>query len=241
MSRRTIGWALVASGILAGAGATLLSARFGWPARLDDPAAVALPAFIAESAAIRIGFALELVSSLLLVPAILGLGRLIGPAAQVWTVFGVAGAFVQTLGWVRWPITVPQLAEAYAVQPPGSAGREAVGASYDLLNAYAGGALGEHLGWLFLGVWALGAGALLTRIGLARWFTALGLALSAGWVPLLMVAGYQGTHAGFAAEVGSLVFTIWLVWLLVAGVLLLVKREPTQAERASSPAAMTAR
>ena len=69
MSRRTIGWALIASGILAGAGATILSARFGWPARLDDPAAVALPAFVAESAAIRFGFALELVSSLLLVPA----------------------------------------------------------------------------------------------------------------------------------------------------------------------------
>ena len=200
---------------------------------------MALPAFVAESAAIRLGFALELVSSLLLVPAILGLGHLIGPAARVWTVFGVAGVFVQTLGWVRWPITVPQLADAYVAQPPGSAGREAVGASYDLLNAYAGGALGEHLGWLFLGVWALGAGALFTRVGLARWFTLLGLALAAAWVPLLMVAGYQGTHAGFAAESGSLAFTVWLVWLLAAGVLLLVR--PAPASQASREAAVTAR
>src|SRR4051794_40687738 len=110
MTRRAIAVALISSSVLAGVGAWILSAKFGWPARLDDGAAEALPAFVAAEGAIRLGFALELFASLALVPAILGLGRLIGPAATAWTAFGLAGAFVQTLGWVRWPIVVPVLA-----------------------------------------------------------------------------------------------------------------------------------
>lgn len=223
-ARRVVGVALTASGVAAGIGATILSTTFGWPARLDDHAATALPAFVAQAGAIRTGFALELVSSLLLIPAVIGLGQLIGPPARWWTVFGVAGAFAQILGWVRWPITVPGLAHDYFAAPAGSPARDAVGASYDLINRYAGGALGEHLGWLFVGLWALGAGVLLGRAVLPRWFATLGVALTVVWFPLLMVAGYQGTHAGFAAEVGSLTYTIWAVWTLAAGILVLVRR-----------------
>ena len=165
---------MVAAGVLAAIGSWLLAARFEWPARLDDRAAAALPAFAAAEGAIRLGFAMMLVASLALVPVVLDLGRLLGPAARTWTVFGVAGAFVQTLGWVRWPIVVPQLARRYLAAPPGSPERDAVGSSYDLINAYAGGALGEHLGWLFMGVWAIGLGLLGSRI-MPKWLAAVGL------------------------------------------------------------------
>lgn len=217
MSQRTIAVWLVVSAVLAGVGASVLSARFGWPARLDDGAAVALPAFTAAAGAIRTGFTLELLASLALIPAIMGLGRLIGPAASVWTIFGVAGAFAQTLGWVRWPIAVPHLANAYA-ESPGP-----VGAAYDALNAYAGGGLGEYLGWLFMGIWAIGVGRLGARL-VPGWLAIIGLALTVIWLPTLMIAGYQGTHAGAFATTGSLGYTLWLVWLTVFGIVAAVTR-----------------
>lgn len=108
---------LVASAVLAAVGAVLLGAVFGWPDVLDEPGAVALPEFSRAEESIRFGFYLQLVSSLLLVPAAVGVQVALtrgSAAARVFTGFGVAGALFQLLGWVRWPIVVPGLAERYA-------------------------------------------------------------------------------------------------------------------------------
>ena len=89
------------------------------------------------------------------------------PAARVITTFGIAGALFQVMGWVRWPIAVPGLAERFANPDASEAQRVATAAAYDMLNAYAGGALGEHLGWLFQAPWAIGIGVLaLTATGI---------------------------------------------------------------------------
>jgi hypothetical protein len=91
----------------------------------------------------------------------------------------VAGARFQVLGWVRWPLTVPFLSASYADRVASPAHREAVAASYDVLNRYAGTAVGEFLGWLFQGVWAVAVAVLVLRAaGLPRWFGGVGLALA---------------------------------------------------------------
>ena len=42
--------------------------------------------------------------------------------------------------------------------------------------------MGEFLGWLFQGVWAVAVAVLVLRaVGLPRWFGGLGLALAAVW------------------------------------------------------------
>ena len=74
--------------------------------------------------------------------------------------FGVVGAFARMLGWVRWPTTVPRLADAWSDPGATATSREATAAAYDVLNGYAGAALGEHLGWLLQGIWAVGVAVL---------------------------------------------------------------------------------
>ncbi len=109
----------------------------------------------------RFGFYLSLLSSLALIPAAIGLLDEFGArskAARAVAAFGVLGAFAQMLGWVRWPSVVPGLAEAWADPAATATQREATAAAYDVLNGYAGGALGEHLGWLLQGIWAVGVG-----------------------------------------------------------------------------------
>jgi hypothetical protein len=234
---RSTGTLLALAGIFAAAGGGVLSAVFAWPARLDDRAPTALPAFAEAAGAIRFGFYLELLSSLVFVAAALALPQVVGrsTATRVLTGFGVAGGLMQVLGWVRWPLAVPVLARDYLAAAPGSLERAATGASYDLLNAYAGGALGEHLGWLLQGIWAVGLGVLIARrrllpLGLA----VVGPALTVCWLPLVLAAGLTASHTNGVATIGSLAYTVWFLWLAVAGVVLAVRGTRVMAAFAGS-------
>lgn len=216
---------LIASAVLAAIGSLWLSTAFGWPEILDAPGSEALPAFRAAEVAVRTAFYLLLISSLLLIPAAIYLEQVLGgparPAVRAVTAFGVLGGFSQILGWVRWPVTVPHMSDAYAAAEGASAG--AVAASYDVLNRYAGGALGEHLGWLFQGLWAIGIAVLLLRVtGIPRWFAAVGLVLAVLWLPMVWGSGLVAVE--WLAPVGSSISVLWYLWLLALGLIIMVRR-----------------
>lgn len=210
----------------------LLAAAYGWPAVLDEPAAVVLPAFAAAQTAVVAGFLLQTLLSVALVPIAIGVhlqvsSREAGGGPRLWPLtvvgFGVLAGLTQTLGWIRWPITVPGLAATWLDPTTTPEVRTATEVSYELLNSYAGGALGEYLGWLFQALWAIGIAALLVRarvVGPAQ--AAIGLGLTAVWglsflvgpfVPAL-TDGPFGT-AGFSA------YALWFFWLGFVGVVLL--------------------
>lgn len=217
------GLLLVTSAVLSLVGYLVLGTQFGWPAVLDEPATTALDAFLANQAWVRFGFYLFLLSSLVLIPAAVGLHDLLergSPAAVSVAAFGVLGAFAQMLGWVRWPIAVPGLAEAWADPTATATEREATAAAYDVLNGYAGGALGEHLGWLLQGIWAVGVAVLLLRSRRRpQWFAVLGLALAGLWavtVPAATAVGLETLEFW-----GLNAYTAWYLWILALGVLLM--------------------
>ncbi len=219
------GLLLIGSAVLSVGGYLVLGTQFGWPGVLDEPGTSALDAFVREQAWVRFGFYLFLLSSLLLVPAAIGLHALVGrrsTASASVAAFGVLGAFAQMLGWVRWPIAVPVLADRWTDPAATSTGREATAAAYDVLNAYSGAALGEHLGWLLQGIWAVGVGVLLLRSGaVPRWFAWSGLVLAALWAGAVPLA----TAVGLATlELWGLnLYTAWYLWLLLLGVLLVAR------------------
>ncbi|MGL5816944.1 MAG: DUF4386 family protein [Phycicoccus sp.] len=234
LPRRGTGLLLLASAVLAATGAILLGAVFDWPAVLDQPGTVALPMFAEAEGAIRLGFTLELLSSLVLVPAAIGLRHALGRggserrdvAARIVAMFGIAGALFQMLGWVRWPVAVPGLSERFADPAADEVSRAATAAAYDVLNAYAGGAVGEFLGWLFQAPWAIGVPLLaLAVVGVPRWFAWVGVLAAVAWVPLIVPEPYVevlGSDAVSAVSFG--IYTIWYVWLGALGVLLTVRR-----------------
>jgi hypothetical protein len=229
-SRVTTGLLLIGAAVLAAAGAAWLSAVFSWPDILDAAGAEAIPAFIAAEAAIRTAFYLMLVSSLLLITAAIYLEQVVGgpatPGVRAVTMFGVLGGFAQILGWVRWPVTMPHLAEAYAAADETT--RVSVASSYDVLNRYAGGALGEHLGWLFQGLWAVGLAILLLRVvGVPHWFAYLGLALSLLWLPMTWGSGLFDVE--WLAPIGSTISVGWYLWLLALGILVMTRRTTSTA------------
>ena len=213
---------LVASGVLGIGGYAVLGTTFGWPAVLDEPGTSALDAFVDAQAWVRFGFYLFLLSSLVLIPAAIGLSDDLAPdstAGRSVAAFGVLGAFAQLLGWVRWPIAVPGLADAWTDPTATATQREATAAAYDVLNGYAGGALGEHLGWLLQGIWAVAVAVLLLRSRrVPRWFAGLGIALAGGWaltVPPATAIGLETLEL-----VGLTVYSLWYLWLVALGALL---------------------
>ena len=73
-------------------------------------------------------------------------------------VVGATAAIVQGLGLVRWPFAVPELARRYVAAPDGPEGdatRQTVEVVFATLHRLLGVGIGEHLGYLFTGLWTL--------------------------------------------------------------------------------------
>jgi hypothetical protein len=224
--RPLTGALLIASAVLSVAGYVILGSQFGWPDVLDERGTTALDKFLDAQAAIRAGFYVMALSSLAMIPAAFGLQAATArdlTAARVVTAFGVLGAFAQLLGWLRWVTAVPVQAELWTAAGTDQQARAAVAVAYDSLNAYAGGTLGEHLGWLLQGLWAVGVFVLALRSeGIPRWLSGIGLALAVGWAATVPLA----TAAGIASleTIGLSVYSAWYVWMLVFGFMIAFRR-----------------
>lgn len=208
---------------------TLLSVRFEYPDILREPAGYVLERFDAGGAglvAIWYGFMLTAVLFVplaVLVHVVLKGGRAEGAPFYLGlaTAFGVIAGVVQFLGLVRWPFVVPYLASAYTDPASTQATRQAVTVVFEAFNRYAGVAVGEHLGYLFTALWsALIAVAVLrsTMFGrLQRPLGLLGLISAAG----ILAGTLEFTGLAVAADVVTVAYILWSVWLFAFGVALL--------------------
>jgi hypothetical protein len=188
---------------------------------------VVLPAFAAAQAAVVAGFLLQTLLSVALVPISIGLHRETGGGTRLWplsvAVFGVLSGLTQTLGWIRWPITVPGLAATWLDPTTPPEVRTATEAAYDVLSTYAGGALGEYLGWVFQALWAGGIAVLLVRARIVGPGTAaLGLGLTTLWALSFLVGPFAPVLAdGLFGTVGFTAYALWFFWLGGVGIALL--------------------
>jgi hypothetical protein len=131
-------------------------------------------------------------------------------------VAGVLGGVFQAMGFMRWPIAVPYLAEQMASAPTPEM-RSVVALLEGLLNRYAGMTLGEHLGFLGQGLWTVLISAAMFRGPLFAWpYGVVGSVLGG----LIMVSSLEQLGGPFEA-IGFLsapVSAAWLGWLLMCGI-----------------------
>ncbi len=225
--RRSTAALLLGFAVLNLVAAAVLGAAYGWPAVLDEPAAVVLPAFAAAQGAVVAGFLLQTLLSVALAPISIGLHRETGGGTRLWPLtvaaLGVLSGLAQTLGWIRWPIVVPGLAAAWLDPATPPEVRAATEVSYDVLNSYAGGALGEYLGWLFQALWAVGIAVLLVRSRTVGGTTAVvGLGLTALWAASFLVGPFLPVLAeGLFGTAAFTAYALWFFWLGAVGLVLL--------------------
>jgi Domain of unknown function (DUF4386) len=208
---------------------TLLARGFDYPDILRQPTSQVLERFTAGGSRLVLiwwGFAM---SAVLLAPAVVLVSATLADAnatvLALATAIGLLAALVQFLGLVRWPFAVPHLARLAADPATTPATRDAIDVVFQTLNRYLGAAVGEHLGYLFTGLWTALAGlALLQSDRLHPLFGVVGLVLAPLFVlgSLEFVGGFEPRGWKLAGTLVPLAYIGWSVWLLALGIGLLI-------------------
>jgi hypothetical protein len=208
---------------------TLLARGFDYPDILRQPTGQVLERFAAGGSRLVLiwwGFTM---SAVLLAPAVVLVSATLADAdptvLALASAIGLLAALVQFLGLVRWPFAVPYLARTATDPTATAATRDAVEVVFQTLNRYLGVAVGEHLGYLFTGLWTALAGIALIQSDLLHpLFGIIGLLLAPLFVvgSLEFVGGFESSGWKLAGTLVPLAYIGWSVWLLALGIGLLI-------------------
>jgi hypothetical protein len=220
------GVVLIVSPLSFNATFALLSRRFGYPDILRRPTAEILERFRLGGSSLILLWWLFTLSGLLLIGAAVLLGQVLGfqGIVPVATTFGVLAGLVQMLGLLRWVYVVPPLARAYADPSLGPEQREVHAAIFRALHQYLGVGVGEHLGYLFTGMWSVLIGVgVLQGTALPTWLGWPGIVIGVGLV--IGSAEFLGPNEergwGLAGAAIPILYIAWSVWLLAMGIALI--------------------
>jgi uncharacterized protein DUF4386 len=207
-----------------------LGRAFDYPNILRESPDTILRRFDAGGAGLLLRWHALLVSALAMVPLVGLLAVALG-APPVLTVLSVAigtsAGLVQTLGLVRWPFAVPELARRYvaAEGPDAAATRATIEVVFAALHRLLGVGIGEHLGSLLTGLWTLlVAASIVSTAVLPTWLglvgVPIGIALLVGSLEFVGPNEKDGWHlAGTIVPIAYIAWSLWLVGLGVGLVL----------------------
>ena len=204
----------------------LLGKRFEYPDILRRSTSEILERFRAGGSSLILMWWTFMVSGLLLIAAAVLLGQVLGfeGIVPLATTFGVLAGLVQMLGLLRWVYLVPTLARAYADPSLTPDQREVQAAVFRALHQYLGVGVGEHLGYLFTGIWSMLIGVgVIQGTALPTWLGWPGIVIGAGLA--VGSAEFLGPNEergwGLAGAVIPILYLAWSLWLLAMGVALI--------------------
>lgn len=206
-----------------------LSRWFDYPDILRHPTRDVLTRFAAGVSKLVLtwwGFAM---SAVLLAPAVVLLSMTLTDAnatvLSLATTIGVLAAVVQFLGLIRWPFAVPYLARVAADPTASTETQAAVEVTFQTLNRLLGVGIGEHLGYLFTGLWTGLAGVALVQSDVLHpAFGIIGIVIAPFF--LLGAAEFVGPFEPrgwkLAGGLVPIAYIGWPLWLLCMGIGLLI-------------------
>jgi Domain of unknown function (DUF4386) len=205
----------------------LLAKRFEYPDILRRPAHEILERFHAGGSSLIVVWWLFMLSGLLLIPAGVLLAQSLGFTGIVplAATIGVLAGLTQMLGLLRWVYLVPSLARMNADPALDHGQRDANVAVFHAMHRYLGVGVGEHLGYLFTGIWSILIGvAIIGSELIPTWMgwvgTVIGAGLVLGSVEFLGPNEERGWKLAGAAI--PILYVAWSLWLLALGIALIV-------------------
>ncbi len=207
-----------------------LGRTFDYPTILREPTGQILSRFAAGGTPLVLRWQALLLSAVAMLPLAALVGVALGADSALTVtgiVTGVAAAIVQSLGLVRWPFAVPELARRYvaAQGPEAAAERQAIEVVFATMHRLLGVGIGEHLGYLLTGLWTLlVAVSIVSAEAVAAWLgwigVPIGVALMVG--SLEFVGPNERAGWSIAGTIVPIAYVAWSVWLIAIGVGLLL-------------------
>jgi hypothetical protein len=139
-------------------------------------------------------------------------------------VIGVLAALVQLLGLLRWSYLVPWLARAHAAAPTPQ-DRATLEVTFEAFHRFLGVGVGEHLGYLFTGVWSALIGVAIALDGVVpAWLGWVGVPIGLGLV--LGSTEFLGSNEErgwkLAGDAVPVLYIAWSAWLIALGIALAI-------------------
>ena len=223
---RAAGVVLIVAPLWFNATFAMLGKRFDYPDILRRPTAEILERFRAGGSSLILLWWTLMLSGLLLIAGAVLLGQVLGFGGIVplAVTIGVLAGLVQMLGLLRWVYVVPALARAYSDPTLTPEQREVHAAVFRALHQYLGVGVGEHLGYLFTGIWSVLIGVgVIQGTALPTWLgwpgVVIGAGLSVGSAEFLGPNEERGW--GVAGAAIPLLYIAWSLWLLAMGIALI--------------------
>jgi Domain of unknown function (DUF4386) len=221
------GVVLIAAPLWFNATFALLGRRFDYPDILRRPATEILDRFHAGGSSLILLWWAFMLSGLLLISAVVLLGQALGfdGIVPLAVTVGVLAGLVQTLGLLRWVYLVPSLARVSADPGLGSGQREATIAVFRAMHQYLGVGVGEHLGYLFTGIWSILTGvAIIGKELLPVWMGWIGIVAGVGLIigSFEFLGRNEEDGRALAGAAIPILYVAWSLWLLAMGIALII-------------------
>lgn len=139
------------------------------------------------------------------------------------SVLGILASLVQFLGLVRWPFMVPHLARQ--AEHANASKMDSIDLIFQSLNRYLGVAVGEHLGYLFTGLWTIALSFMVfdySTMGLAVGLVGIAIGVLLVVCSLEFVGSNELNGWQLAGRITPFVYIAWSLWLIVLGVLFVI-------------------
>lgn len=203
-----------------------LGRAFDYPNILRKEPDEILRRFAAGGSGLVLRWQALLLSAVAMLPLVALLAVVLGapPALTALSiVIGSAAALVQSLGLVRWPFAVPELARRYVAAdgPDAAATRRSIEAIFATLHRLLGVGIGEHLGYLLTGAWTLlVAASILSTDVLPVWLAWIGIPTGVAMVigALEFVGPKEERGWALAGTIVPIAYIAWSVWLIALGI-----------------------
>ena len=212
---RDIGVVLIVFAIAFNLPYAWLVLNFHYPAILREPPGDILNAFDNGGPALILAWGCFALMALLFAPVAVAVARVTAAPAGV-TALGVAAGVTQAIGLSRWIYVVPGLSDSWQAADGG--GRAGIEAIFMTVHQFAGTGIGEAVGQTLTGFWLIGVAV--SQLRDPRYGAALAWTGIAGGAVLLLglvdglatVLDFDPGVFGFAAMIGFLLLTVWLIW-----------------------------